>query len=1032
MPLPRLRPALSRTSPNGGSATVAVPGTFPGWFHRAAGFCLVLIACGAWPLGEPVRLAWGASPQPAAEEEDYSQELPRIPPTSPADALNTFRTLPGFAVEQVAAEPLLHSPVAVAYDGVGRAYVVEMIDYSEQDKDFLGAVRLLEDLNGDGVFDKSTLFADKLSWPTAIACYDGGVFVGAAPDIFYLKDNNGDGQADRREVVFTGFGRSNVQGLFNSFHWGLDNRIHGAVSSSGAQVKRPGDDATPAVGLNGRDFSFDPRKLDIRPESGGAQHGMCFDDFGRKFVCSNSDHIQLVMYEDHYLARNRSLSAPGSRVSIASDGPQAEVFRISPVEPWRIVRTRLRVSGKVPGPVEGGGRAAGYFTGATGVMLYRGDAWPAEYRGQAFIGDVGSNIVHRKVLKPQGVSLVAERVDDKVEFLASTDTWFRPAQFVNAPDGCLHVIDVCRETIEHPASLPPIIKKHLDLTSGRDRGRLYRVRPEGYQQPKIPRLAELQSAELVPYLGHGNAWHRITAQRLLWERADRSVGPAIAAFARDAKLPEGRLHALATLAGLGLLGSGNLLPALADAHPGVRRNAVRLSEPLLADSVELRQKVASLAADEDPLVRYQLAFTLGEFAVDSRLDGLVRLLVRDGADRWVRLACLSSLSDGAGDVVTRLVADGQFLKGPSAGPVLTELTQLIGIQARPGDVSAVLTALDTLPVEAKGLAGQLVATLSEALGKANSPLRDRITADAGRAKELLEELLQNARKAAVDPALPEQERADATRTLALGDYASSGPILNSLVDTRQPQSVQLAAVATLGRFRNAEIGKSLVEGWPSFGPKLRPLALETIFSRVEWLVPFLEAIQKEEIPASDLEPARFRLLEGHADARVQKLVAELKSRVAVSKRADVLADYAPALKLQGQAEEGRKHFQKVCAVCHKLEGVGHEIGPNLAAIQNRGAEAILVNLMDPNREVNPQYVNYILQNKAGKSMTGLIAAETANSVTLRRQENQQDTVLRDEIETLRSSGLSIMPEGLEKNLDRQAVADLIAYLLSIK
>ncbi|HBH52882.1 MAG TPA: cytochrome C, partial [Planctomycetaceae bacterium] len=455
------------------------------------------------------------------------------------------------------------------------------------------------------------------------------------------------------------------------------------------------------------------------------------------------------------------LSAPGPRVSIAADGPQAEVFRISPVEPWRIVRTRLRVSGKVPGLVEGGGRPAGYFTGATGATLYRGDAWPAEYRGQAFIGDVGSNIVHRKVLKPQGVGLVAERVDDRVEFLASTDTWFRPAQFVNAPDGCLHVIDVCRETIEHPASLPPMIKKHLDLTSGRDRGRLYRVRPEGYQQPNIPSLAELKSAELVPYLAHRNAWHRITAQRLLWERTDRSVAPAIAALAREAKLPEGRLHALCTLAGLGLLGSGNLLPALADENPGVRRNAVRLSEPLLADSVELRQKIAALASDDDPLVRYQLAFTLGEFAVDSRFDGLVRLLARDGSDRWVRLACLSSLSEGAGDVLTRLVDDGVFLKGPAAGPVLTELTQLIGTQARPGDVSAVLTALEKIPAESKGLAGQLVATLSEALGKANSPLRDRITADAGRAKELLGELLQNARTVAADPTRPELERAEA-------------------------------------------------------------------------------------------------------------------------------------------------------------------------------------------------------------------------------------------------------------------------------
>jgi putative membrane-bound dehydrogenase-like protein len=1005
------------------------PALFP--LSLLVGLTLLAREWGGSPAGS--FLGWDAvGAAAAAEEEDYSQELPRIPPTSPADALKTFRTLPGFTIEQVAAEPLLHSPVAVAYDGVGRAFVVEMIDYSEQDKEFLGSVRLLEDLNGDGVFDKSTLFADKLSWPTAIACYDGGVFVGAAPDIFYLKDTTGDGQADQRDVVFTGFGRSNVQGLFNSFHWGFDNRIHGAVSSSGAQVKRPGDDATAPVSLNGRDFSFDPRKLDIRPESGGAQHGMCFDDFGRKFVCSNSDHIQLVMYEDRYLARNRSLSGPGPRVSIAADGPQAEVFRISAVEPWRIVRTRLRVSGKVPGPVEGGGRAAGYFTGATGVMLYRGDAWPAEYRGQAFIGDVGSNIVHRKVLKPQGMGLVAERVDDKVEFLASSDTWFRPAQFVNAPDGCLHVIDVCRETIEHPASLPPMIKKHLDLTSGRDRGRLYRVRPQGYQSPEIPRLAELKTAALIPYLAHRNAWHRVTAQRLLWERADRTVAPALADLAKTTPLAEGRLHALCTLAGLGLLESGHLIPALADAHPGVRRNAIRLAEPLLSDSVELRQKVAALAADEDPLVRYQLAFTLGEFAGDSRLDGLVRVLVRDGADRWVRLACLSSLSEGAGDVLTRLVAQEGFLRQPAAGPVLTELTQLIGTQARPGDVSAVLTALDKLPAESKELAGKLVATLSEALVKANSPLRERITADTGKAKELLRELLQTAQTVAIDASRPEQERADATRTLGLGEYAASGPILAQLIDSRQPQSVQLAAVASLGRFRNPEIGSLLVETWPSFGPKLRPVALETIFSRPEWLVPFLEAIQKEDIPASDVEPGRFRLLEAHADQGVRKLVENLKSKVAVSKRADVLADYAPALQLEGRADEGRKHFQKVCSVCHKLEGQGHEIGPNLAAIQNRGAEAILVNLMDPNREVNPQYVNYILQNKAGKSITGLIAAETANSVTLRRQENQQDTVLRDDIETLRSSGLSIMPEGLEKNLDRQAVADLIAYLLSIK
>ena len=222
--------------------------------------------------------------------------------------------------------------MAMAFDESGRLYVAEMRDYSEQDKDRLGRVRLLEDTDGDGRFDKATIFAEDLSWPTAITCYDGGVFVGAAPDIYYLKDTDGDRKADVRKLVYTGFRRNNVQGLLNSFQWGLDNRIHGAASTSGGTDHAARRSLTfKPVSVSGRDFSFDPRTLELRPESGGAQHGMTFDDWGRKFVCSNSDHIQLVMFEDRYLARNPYVSAPGARVSIAADGPQAEVFRTSPV-----------------------------------------------------------------------------------------------------------------------------------------------------------------------------------------------------------------------------------------------------------------------------------------------------------------------------------------------------------------------------------------------------------------------------------------------------------------------------------------------------------------------------------------------------------------------------------------------------------------------------------------------------------------------------------------------------------------------------
>src|SRR6185436_13688153 len=174
--------------------------------------------------------------------------------------------------------------------------------------------------------------------------------------------------------------------------------------------------------------------------------------------------------------------------------PQAEVFRTSPLEPWRIVRTRLRVTGAAVGPIEGGGRAGGYFTGATGTTMYRGDAWPAEFVGQSFTGDVGSNIVHRKILKPDGVGFIADRADPGREFVASTDNWFRPAQFANGPDGNLYIIDVYREVIEHPLSLPPEIKQHLDLTSGRDRGRIYRVARKDSSTRPLLKLGDLSTA----------------------------------------------------------------------------------------------------------------------------------------------------------------------------------------------------------------------------------------------------------------------------------------------------------------------------------------------------------------------------------------------------------------------------------------------------------------------------------------------------------------------------------------------------------
>ncbi len=834
------------------------------WMPLGTRVLLLLTLSIGWGLDVSPLVA--ADPPADSVDRDYSEELPRIKPTEPDQALKTFRVAAGFRVDLVAAEPLVTDPIAIAFDEDSRLFVIEMRDYSEQETEKLGRVRLLEDTDSDGRFDKSTIFASGLSWPTAITCWAGGVFVGAAPDIFYLKDTDGDGKADVQQLVLTGFSRGNVQGLLNTFKWGLDNRIHGATSSSGAAVV-PGPDH-PSLGdksaslpLRGRDFAIDPRSLGIEPTSGGGQHGLSFNQWGEKFVCSNSNHIQYVLFEDRYLARNPYLAAPSPRAMIAADGPQADVFRTSPVEPWRVVRTRLRVKGIVPGPVEGGGTAAGYFTGATGVTIYRGNAWPAEFYGWAIIGDVGSNLVHRKRLEPIGIGYVARRVDEKTEFVSSTDIWFRPVQFANAPDGALYIADMYREVIEHPKSLPPVIKKHLDLTSGRDRGRIYRIVPEGFKQPELPRLGRAKTSVLAGMLQHTNGWHRETASRLLYERQDKSAVPLLEVLAGGASTAEGRIHALYALDGLDALTADVVLKCLDDAFPRVREHAVRLAESIAGNSPTVREHLFAMTADKDLRVRYQLAFTLGELKDPRRFNALADILRRDAADPNIRLAARSSLAEGAGTVLASLAGDKQFRKSKVGADVLRDLAAQIGRQQRAGDVAEVIKTLVSLSAGEPAVSTAIVQGLAP---KQGSDLQKEIAAaTGGRADELIKRLIDEASAKALDAEVSPPERVAAVSQLQLGSYDRLAPLFQKLLAPTQPAEVQTSALETLARFDAPEIAALLIGSWQQLSPRMRARAGDVLFSRSPWVAQLLDAIDGQRISPADLEPGRLKQLAAH-------------------------------------------------------------------------------------------------------------------------------------------------------------------------
>ncbi|MBX9582735.1 MAG: c-type cytochrome [Gemmataceae bacterium] len=960
-----------------------------------------------------------ALPLPAA---DPPADLKAPGPLAPQDERATFRVSPGFTVELVAAEPDVVDPVAMCFDERGRLFVAEMRGYPNggvgTGTETRGRIRCLTDADGDGRFETATTFAEGLRFPMGLQPYKGGLLVAVAPDLLYLEDTDNDGKADKSTVLYTGFNLANIQQMVNSLQWGLDNWVYGCAGNDGGVVRSAEKPGSPEVSLRNRGLRFRPwLPGSLEPTSGGGQYGLTADDSGRWFTATNSQHLRQIVLPDEYLRHNPYLPVSTVTVDIPEHGPAAKVFRVSPFEPWRVERTTRRAGGPdakrfpatelIPG---------GFITSACSPLVYTADLFPPAYRGNNFVCDPANNLIHRETLEPNGVLFTAKRADADREFLASTDNWFRPVHLSLGPEGAVYILDFYREVIETPLSLPDDIKARLNLES-RGRGRIWWVAPDGYKPGKMPDLSRATADELADALVKPNSWWRLTAQRLLVERQVKEATPAIRERLAGAVGKPGHANLLWALDGLGELTPADLGRAFAGPEPGMREQALRLAERFFGDSPELRRRAATLAGDASARVRFQLALSAGRMPPDARADVLSGLLARE-SDPWVRTAALVS----AGDVAARLI-DRLAGADPS---VSSRLAAMVGAKGDEAEVTRVLARV------AAGGGAPLLTGLGEGMRNARKPLAAWLADPPAGAKPTVAKLrdrFEAAARTVRDDAKPAGERVAAADLLALVPFELAGPTLADVLTPSTPGDVQAAAVKALAAHPDAGVAPFLLKPWSGYGPGLRAVVLDALAARPDRAVALLDAVEAKAVVTGELPPALVQQLKTHPAAEVRAKAAAVLAAAVNSDRVKVVAEYTKSIDLTPDPARGKELFQAHCAACHRLDGVGHEVGPNLlAALPNKSAEDLLVALFDPNREVDPRYVGYQATTADGRVLTGIVAAETPAGVTLRRPDGAEDTVRRADLEALRSTRLSLMPEGLEKQLSPRDVADLFGYL----
>ena len=948
-------------------------------------------------------------------------------PKSPHQSLATLQTTSNLTVDLVLSEPLISDPVAIDFGLDGSLWVAEMCDYpmglpdetkthgsNNSEADMLpgGQVRRVRDCDGDGQFDTSTVFLDKIPFPTGITTWGNGVLVCAAPNIFYAEDTDGDDHADIVKVLYSGFRDNNIQARVNSLVYGLDGWVYGSCGLAGGTITNFKGEK---LELGDRDFRFKPDTGEIEPATGQTQQGRVRDDFGHWFGCDNLNMAFHYPLAEHYLRRNPFVVPPASRFNLLPTEESRKLY------PAKADAQRFQLSG-----------APGTVTAACGAGVYRDTKLGPEYSQNLFVCEPVNLLVHRMVLKPSGPSFVATRpeLETQTEFLRSSDGWFRPVQAITGPDGTMWIVDMYRFIIEDPRWIPDDELAPLDVRAGAGMGRIYRVRNRSELTP--PSVA-YSGTRTNAGGGHNPTsesavYRELEIQRVAKEHANAAVRTGeVHPVAATSDVSQ-RLDHYRTLVAGGRISAADVVHAIQDDHPGIQCYGLMLAEQRLSKE-PLPETVIAATHSDVTQVRLQAAYTLGAWKTPKVGELLAEMAVRDADDPYLVAAIFSSLTPETlasfSSTLTARISERE--------PPATLMPPFLATAVGYSDNVAIRQALQSVDIKDESVPPKAwqfnaITSLLDALSKQTS----RPKADPA-----VEAVIQRLHAAAARAATAENSDDDiklaAINLLGREEAEKSNDtqLMTSLLSSVYSPAIQTAAVEALERIATDDLPAEFLQRFRDLSPSVQPRLIDVFLNRANWIDFLFEGIADGRIPTTAITAAQRQEMVGHPDNSIRERATKLIAGSINSNRQQVIQQYREALELTGNPAQGKVVFSKTCSQCHRLGDIGHSVGPNLAMIASKPPAFVLQEVLDPNKNVDARYTAYVAVTKSGTTRTGILSSESSTSITLLNAEEKKFTLLRQELDELRATGKSLMPEGLEKDLTPQNVADLISFLLSV-